>query len=293
MRIFSDIKNSIYNPTYYSELLQKPSSYSIGYYFLFSLLLTIALTMIFTFSTVPAIHSVLKNAAPMISEAYPDELEITVKNGTVSTNVQEPYVIKTPDSLKKEEKLKDNMIIIDTVSNVGIDEFKRLDTYALITKTNIIVEEENGKITIQSLDGIDNFTLNENAIASFITKASPYLKLVYPAMFVIFLIGFFFMSIAHLAYLLLGALLIWAVASYKQMGIGYGTSYRLGMHLMTLPLILTWVPFLNLPFVFTILLVVMAAINLKTKAPATEMPSASALPDEKPTGDISTKTDAA
>ena len=99
MEFFKNIKNSIYNPEYYSNLLNKPFSYSLKYFLLFSFIIALLLTVDSSFSALPKIKSFLDVAGKKTIQYYPDELQITIKNGKTSTNVNEPYFIKTPPGI--------------------------------------------------------------------------------------------------------------------------------------------------------------------------------------------------
>ena len=267
MEFFKNIKNSIYNPEYYSNLLNKPFSYSLKYFLLLSFVVSLLLTIVFSFSTLPKIKSFLDIAGKKAIQYYPDELQITINNGKASTNVNEPYFIKTPEDLKI--KNIDNLVVIDTKNNFSLTEFENYKTLLLLTNNSLIYREKNNtKITIQSLKQIPNYTLNKPALLSFFNKVSPYLKLVYPFFIILMLLFFFSALTLRLFYLLVAALLIWIVAKIKKINIGYSKSYQLGMHLMTLAIIITQLvsltlPRVHIPFLFTAITLLAAIINLK------------------------------
>jgi hypothetical protein len=68
-----------------------------------------------------------------------------------------------------------------------------------------------------------------------------------------------------MVYLFFGALLIWIVTKVKNIDISYGKSYQLGLHLIALPTIIWLIPLgdWKFRFLFSIVVVVLAAINLK------------------------------
>jgi hypothetical protein len=71
-----------------------------------------------------------------------------------------------------------------------------------------------------------------------------------------------------LVYLLFGALLVWLTAKIKGVKISYGKSYQIGMHLMTSVIIITNIfniipTRFIIPFLFTILLILSAVLNLR------------------------------
>jgi hypothetical protein len=123
--------------------------------------------------------------------------------------------------------------------------------------------------------------INKTTVTQFSNKYSPYLKLLIPIMVGIVIIYSFFVVIFRSIYLLIAALLIWLIASVKKADIGYGKSYQLGMHLMTLPLLLVSLTSLNFPLSFTTLLLVLAAINIQKSEPVPAIVQPDPLPSSQ------------
>lgn len=272
MAFFSDLKNSIYNPAYYSEAGQKPLSYSLKYFLLFALLLALVGTFALSFKVIPGIKSVLNIVSEKILQYYPAELEIVIKDGKAETNVQEPYFIPVPSEWQGDSKMPaiENILVIDTKSIFSIEGFQNYKTYCLLTETNIVCYDEDNAIKITSLSEFPDATLNKPLISSIFSKIQPFLKLAYPLIAIFIFMAVFSFYVFRLIYLLFGALVIWMVAYIKKAGIGYKKSYQLGVHLMTAPVIITAVinfffPHFGFPFFFTILLAVMALLNLREK----------------------------
>ncbi|MFA5962358.1 MAG: DUF1189 family protein [Parcubacteria group bacterium] len=266
---FKKVGKSIYGPEYYQELIEKPFSYSVKYFALFSLIAVVVLVAGFSLFSFPKINKVLNDAVHTAVESYPQELVVTFKNGNVSINADEPYFLKLPDSMKEDtdrSRKLENLITIDTKSEASADNLSKYKTAILVTKNYLVYQESNGKITTQSLEKMPDMVIDKISVTSFVDKYSPYLKLLFP----LFVVGFFIFAIFfimfRLCYLLLAALLIWLVAHAKNVEIGYGKSYQLGLHLMTLPLLIIS-PFalINFPIAFTLLLVILAFVNIKKK----------------------------
>jgi len=283
MEFLKNIKNSIYNPEYYGNVLNKPFSYSLKYFLLFSFIIALLLTVHSSFSALPKIKSFLDIAGKKAVQYYPDELQITIKDGKASTNVNEPYFIKTPEDIKINNI--ENLVVIDTKNVFSVAEFENYKTLLLLTNDSLIYREQNNnKMTIQSLSQIPNYTLNKQVLLSLFNKISPYLKSAYPLFIIAMLLFFFSVLTFRLLYLLFAALLIWIIAKIKKIDIGYSKSYQLGLHLMTLAIIITQLMFLilprvHIPFLFTIITLLMAIINLKAVSQPVVTPvSTNALP---------------
>jgi len=273
MNIFIKIKNAIYNPEYYKEVIEKPFSYSLKYLLVFALLFALVFAIVATIKFIP-LANMLSEKAPQLANYFPQELTITIKDGKASTNVVEPYFIKTPQEYKEkgDKKLNtpeiDNLIVIDTKNKFDLDTFKSYKTFALLNEENIIYLDKENKISITSLSKVDSFSLNREVISGFVNAAKPFFVILYPAVFVgTYIIGY--MSIIlKMVYLLFGALLIWLVAKVKGIKLGYKKSYIAGMQLITGAVIITSIlgaisPKLTFTFFFSILLVALALLNLK------------------------------
>ena len=285
MNIFVKIKNAIYGPKYYSDVVKKPFSYSFKYLLVFALLFALVFTIVVTIKFVPVVN-LLSQKAPEIVNYFPQDLTITIKDGKVSTNVQEPYFVKMPQDMKGNTKLNsaniaingavietdttkiDNLVVIDTKNKFDIDTFNSYKTFALLTSDSVVYMNKNNQTTITSLSEIKDFTLNRGKVSSFVNMAKPFLVVLYPVVFVGAYIGGFFIILLKMVYLLFGALLVWLVAKIKGLKIGYKGSYKAGMQLMTGAIIVTSVLSvfsIRFVFLFSILLIVSAVLNLKVE----------------------------
>lgn len=285
MNIFTKIKNSIYNPKYYGEVLEKPFSYFLKYYLLFALLFSLVFTIVVTVMFIPVVKFLSDDALQM-ANFFPQELVVNFKNGKASTNVQEPYFIKVPEYLKSNNantsiaKL-DNVIVIDTKDKFDIDTFYSYKTFMLLTSDSIVYTNQNGQISINPISAAKDFTLNKDVVMGFANKIKPFFVFLYPIVFVFAYIVGFLIVISKMIYLFFGALLIWLVAIAKGVKLGYKKSYKLGLHLMTAAIIITSILTaisnkFTFTFLFSILLIISALINLKKDAalPAISTPIA-------------------
>lgn len=273
MEFFKNIKNSIYGPEYYSELLSKPISYSLKYYALFILLVSLIIAIVSAFIFIPNIKTLLDGAELKLISNYPAKLEVAVKNGQAQTNVQQPYFVKMPQSLKnfqsdENNSQPENFIVLDTANKFDLEKFTSYKTLAVLNKDTVayIDSSKNNGITIQSLKNTPDFTLNKDKVVSWVGKIKPFVKFIYPiAIIFVFLISLFVLA-WHLVYMFFGALFVWLAFKIKKIKISYIKSYQLGMHLMTPVIILTLILALakfDFPFLFTILLTLSAVTNIK------------------------------
>lgn len=272
MKFLKDIKNSIYNPDYYNRVIANPFSSSLKYFLLFILFLALLSTIILSFTVTPKIRFFIDTMSKEILRYYPDELEIMIKKGKVSTNVQEPYFIKTSSDSKN--TLMENILVINTKDPFSLENFKSYKTACLLTEENLVCYDSNQTIKINPLTNIPDFKLDKSIVSSFLTKIQPFFKLLYPFFILFFFMVIFIASLWQMIYLFFGALFIWLVAKIRKVDIGYKKSYQLGLHLMTTSFLIDFLikymlnPLgitFNIPYLFIIVLIVMAVLNLKNK----------------------------
>ncbi|MEK7212101.1 MAG: DUF1189 family protein [Patescibacteria group bacterium] len=274
MQLIQIFKQSVYSPDFYRELKDKPLKFSIKYFYLLAVVLSVIWALILTFTIVPIVNVFITQLGPMARDFYPAELVITVQNGQASANVSQPYLIKMPvtEGVKvpgTDEKQVENILAIDTVSPFDpklIDEYKAA---ALLTKDYLVMRDDN-VLKVQKLADFPNLTIDQDRFSTVVEQVQSIFNRFAPVFTVVVsLLIFLGMLVAasyKLLYLLLLALLIMLIGKIKKLDVNYKYAYRIGIHAMSLGLVLSPVLFLLhavIPYLFTILLLVMAWANLK------------------------------
>ena len=270
-QLIAHVQKSVYDPVYYRELLAKPFSFSWKYYSALSLSLALLITIASSVPWVGKVNELLARLPERVYMYYPDDLTIEVRQGELSSNVVEPYFLPMPPALHKlsPQVSVENLAVIDTVTPFSLTQFKDYHALAWLSHDQIAFLDSNGAIKIQPIDKKVNLTMNEDALHTFMPKVAPYFKFVPPllvlAVFCAFLIFFGF----NFIYLLFAALLIMLLGVLMKEKWSYGTSYRLGLHAITLPLLLNFLlmmtplSFAAIPFLFTAILLTVVYVNFK------------------------------
>ncbi len=273
MSFLKKVKSSVYDPLYYSEILNMNFGGSLKYFFKLSLLLALVGAVYLSFVSIPKVNSFISTFGDRVVDAYPAELEVRLKNGLVSTNVVEPYIIPLPKDDFNSEYSKsnyENLIVIDTKSDLSLDKFNAYNTVVLLTK-NAVLTRDKGKITITELKGTSDLTINRDKLVYWVGKVTPFVKKLPYIIPVIVFTGLFLYFAFSLFYLLFVALLVFIIGKIRKLGLSYKKSYQISLHAITLPLILSTVSlFINIKmfrFVPTIILLVVVWVNLKAKDP--------------------------
>lgn len=242
MKIFKDIKNSIYSKSFYEEVKNGQNMPAWMYFIKISLIQTVLLTIIFLLLAVPAINNIFStNSKNKIVSYFPEELTVKLKAGQISTNVEEPYKIPYTESFKSEmdkdrrdTPKAENFIVIDTVSPFSMDLYYEYSTEILITKDSLIARKSNGQITIQPLKSFPDGELNRAKIFEWIGLAQPFFKFVIPVTAIFyFTVTLFGLFVANLIFLLIASLVVLLILKLQKKSIPYSTIYRQGLYAIT------------------------------------------------------------
>mgnify|MGYP003430062979 FL=1 len=249
MNIFKQIKNSIYNPIYYKNvILTQPFHESLKYLLKVTLLASLLVIVIFSFS-LPKFFSTVRTMVGSEVANYPDDLVISIKNGNASINKPEPYSIKlspASSSINDSQKTKvENVFVIDTTKSFNLDAFRSYSTLALLTKTDIVLpKDEKGTIQILPLSSIKDTQITKVSLNNFESKLFKFFPLIIVFMVLFGYIGIFVgYLILNLFTLIIFAFFIWLLSKIKGGDLTYKQSYQVGLHAITVVIFLSILSF--------------------------------------------------
>lgn len=265
MNFFKTIVNSFYSPKFYPSILKKSFKASLGYFLLLAVFLTIIrLTTLITplFISAPKI---IQEFAGNITACYPKDLEVNIRNGQASVSASEPYFIKSC-----QEDNSQNLVVIDTKTPFSQTQFDNYKVLAWVTKDSVIFRKNDVETRTYSLAKMNDFTLNKTVLDSFINTLTPYLKFVGPVLLFLSLIGVYLSYTLRLIYLLLLSSLIWLLSRLFKHNLDYFQAYKIGLHAITLGLIVElllalakpWTGIYGFPFMVSILTLGVVIVNL-------------------------------
>ena len=190
-----------------------------------------------------------------------------------------------------------NLLVIDTEKPIDVEDFYTYNTNIILSADSIgILDEEKGKIQIQDLRGAFEtpFTVDKAQYTEWIGALEKYLMgFGVVLLFLIPVFLFFGLAIGNALYLLFGALVVWLAAKIRGADWGYGTSYKAGLYLLTVPLLYsTLTSFSVVPdvsFLFTVILLFMTLVNTgKEKVVAAPVIASETVPTDTSTSDTTT-----
>ncbi len=264
----SAVLSSFYNPAFYARVRTENLQKGVIVTAILGLIGAALLMLSFYVNIIPYASG---NMLSSVEAMYPDALVITLAHGEVSINQPEPYYIKNtivPDGLP-------NFVIFDTGDTLkgGAAENK---TYVLVKKTYVVGAQSNGQERITHFDSNQATTTFAKAdVTHFVDSIRPYVKPViligglFVAVLGAFFVGVFWLGF-HMLYLLVPGLLVFLYGKFCIPQMLWHESYVVALYasipIAILKLILSFSP-LALPiFMYTLLVMLVALINL-TQSP--------------------------
>lgn len=282
--LFIHIKKSIYSPEYYQELLTKPLVFSWKYYSAFACVLALFITIASSFAFVPWVNKTVHEFPEQFFAYYPDALQVEINKGVVTSNVTEPYFLPIPELLKQglpPGNSGESLMVIDTVTPFSFEQFAAYKSMVWLGGSQLALRDDKGGVRIEALDPQMNFTVNEQTLSTIEQRFHPWYKFAAVLAVIVVFLGLLISFGINFAYLLFGALFILLIGRLLKQRFGYGTAYRIGLHAMTLPVLLDTlfsalnIPLLHLPFLFTAAMLAIVVVNVKGITPVLESKAAS------------------
>ncbi len=239
----------MYNPDFYSDIKNQTTGQAVKYFFKLSLLISLALTIIFSAIAIPAIHVFTSDAnLTQIISLFPADLTVTIKNGEFSTNVPNPYMIPIPGvvasstATQKADQIQNLLVINTDIKDIPTNVLTENKTIAFMTK-NALVMNKNGTLQVTTLDKFQsvNMSINQQTIHTFVYKILPYIKMFSWFLPLPIFIVLFVMYAIKLLSFFVSALVIWFILSIKKMDRGYMYAFRMTIYAQTLAILLSLV----------------------------------------------------
>ncbi len=214
MIFFINLWRSVTSFRFYKEIAFQRVSKSVGYFFLFILLITLVLSMKRSTALIQGIDEVSKELGDRLPE-------IRIENGVVSIDAQEPFTIEE----------KDFIFIIDTTGKITtIDPSYKQGI--LLTKNKLIHRQSEIETREYDLSKIKSFTLNKEATEKWKKVLS---RFAFP-----FTVIFFFpyYIVAKLIHILLFSLIALIVNTATKANLKYENLFNISLFALTPPVLL-------------------------------------------------------
>lgn len=257
MNFFKTIPAAIYSPGFYKTIPKKRFRGVLGYFLLLVFLAAMVQTIISAGPIASSFKEGVQKFAYSMVDTYPPELIITIEDGEVSTNVEEPYFLPLPELSGTDEYWRqtqgesgtfENLLVIDTKTSYSSVQMNGYDTVAWLTRDSLFMREGQGEINVVDLSDIQEFTLDREMIDSFVAKAAPYLKYLGPIVIAgVFLIAYTSYSV-RLVYALFFAVVLLILSRMLKLHWSYGQAYKVSLYAMTAGIIVSVTLDITSPF---------------------------------------------
>lgn len=272
MGFFSSVKSSIYDPGFYTGIKNKSLGECLRYFFGLVLLLTFLNTLVLSYELGIKVPQKIRDFVAQTIDSTPNDLVVTIGNGQVSTNQQEPLFIPLPqtDNEVREDTLN-NILVIDTKTPFSATQFNQYKTLLWLTRDSLFYQ--NNELDQRSLDlsKFDNITVNRNTLEQWVGKINPWLDFFGPVLILLVFVGLFIGFSFNLLYFLILAVLVFFLSSIFKWGLNYSGSYKTAVFSSTLSFFIDlilfntgiYTGFYGFPFFFTLTSLCIATINLQ------------------------------
>ncbi len=275
MKFIQTFKQSFYSPQFYRELKNKSFWFSLKYFYSLVLILAFVSAVVSSIFVLPMVKTLMQKAEPFL-RSYPSELAITIQDGRASTNVEEPYFVEMPrgfcdlaDEMKEDDFCKlANVVTIDTKTPFSLGKMEEYKTLAWLTSDSMVIKQ-GAETKITALKDLPNTVIDKQLMDGLADKTAKIVKratpIVLPVTAILIFLAYI-VSLSKLVYLLFGALIVLLIANIKKVEMTYGYAYRIGLHAVTLGVILNFLGNSGLPsvpFLFTIIFAVCAWVNIE------------------------------
>ncbi|QQS43559.1 DUF1189 family protein [Candidatus Roizmanbacteria bacterium] len=260
-------QRSVTDFSYYRELLKYDFWFSIKYIFLLTFLSIFLQTVIFAVQTaflLPRLPSGMDYLEKRLIEMYPQELVVKIEDGRLSTNQSNPYHIDVPEM--KELGNFRHFITINT--EASISDFEKAGSFMLVTDRAIVLPDDPtgqqlSSYQVMSLNDIpDDVVIDQKTYRSWIGRLDPVFAMIpkiapfvlLAGVLIIPIFGMLYSAGSNLLILLLLNVVVWMVSMAFGLKLGYWKLYQLGIHGLTIPMLLTMILTgmnVYMPLVFT------------------------------------------
>jgi hypothetical protein len=270
-KFLQTIGGSVYSPEFYRGLFERPFSFSFRYFVLLCLLASLASAIWVSADAVPSFRTFGDNLGPSLVNSYPDDLVITISNGKVTSNETGPVFINPLDFSSNPDIKKSmgatNLLVVDTVSPFTLGRFKDYNAVVWLTGEGMVTRDSEGKIQVIGLENVADTRIDKQYVREMSQKIPPFVTVVSFVLPILIYFAMLIYYVSTLGYLILGALIVLAIARLKKIEIGYKKSYQISLHAITLPILLSVLSFgSDFMFFSSILLAVTAWLNLHKTA---------------------------
>lgn len=272
---FQTVLASAFDFSFYQKLLTETFGKAALYLFLLLTILQLVNGIVLATNiakNLPKVPDFVTNVKQTAQSFFPQELIVTLNNGKIHTNVDEPYYIEFPKQLQgQSNSMAKHLITIDT--KAAVSDFIKYNTIILITKDSVVYPDKQAGYRVQPLsESKENIQIDRRSYDLLLGKLLPYLRYVPVGLYSLmglsvvvlpWIVGLFVLG-SKMTYLLFMTLILLIIAKLMKKNLGYGQIYKLSLHGLTIPIVISFIadlfnytlPTLSYTAIFILIMVV-------------------------------------
>ncbi|KKT77302.1 MAG: hypothetical protein UW73_C0023G0007 [Microgenomates group bacterium GW2011_GWB1_44_8] len=273
---------AVSSPSFYQDVIKGKTTGAFGYFLLLTLLLALVKTLLASATLIPLANIFINKLQENIVDVFPSDLEIKIENGSVKSNMPQPYKIpfthlqkllpQATTDLSPQIVFEENFLVIDEKAKT--EDILKYNTLLLLTNSGIVIKEQSDAgFRYQPFSKDTNLTIDRRTVRVIWSRISPMAKWITPGIVsAVAVIMLLYYPLWHLIYLVFGSLLLLLYMRMAKLKISFKTLYRVGLYSITLPLLINYVvsiflPTLWLPFSFTLIFLLFSQYMLRNPSP--------------------------
>lgn len=263
------IRDNIFNPSYYEEIVSKPLKASFKYYLKMAMWLALIYTAFVSVFFVPEFMRLLKEVSSSLASAYPADLKVHFQNGEASVNMPEPIIVPLPQTGKEffngSHNGRDikNLMVIDTRTVFTSEDFKQDQALFVLKKDAMAGLGNDSEVRVTDIPG-GNIIIDKQDIQKIADRFQTFsIALVPISVLVIYLLALIFFTLT-LGSIIMVALFAWLLLYVAKRDLTFKQCLGLTLHAATLALCVNFFIFIlypslsiNFPFLATFSLLVL------------------------------------
>lgn len=218
--------------------------------------------------------SIVQFADPSIvqkaEDVYPSDLVLTLKDGAMSINQDQPYYVK--NTLPFADGSPQYLVIFDGNDELPVD-LEANSTFMLVKETYFIMPGNNDQQQIVPFSKLatSTVTIEKETIVGILDPLKPYVApFVLGGGAIIVIIAALFVALFwvafHMLYVLFPALIVFLIGKLRGAAMTYRASYMVALYASVPVAILFYAlghfGYANIPYAYTLLLIGIAFVNL-------------------------------
>ncbi len=248
------VKNATHNPAFYQNVVTEPRGKAIWFLFWANVVAITVFAISVLVVLIPAMIDFSKNT--YVTDLYPDDLVVEIKGGIATVNQPVPYLVATREEFEIDNV---NFFVIDTSDGVSMDTIKSYDSFAVLTKDSVYVEQNDNEMRVFSLRDAGDVTINEENVETWTNTAE---KWTYVAVLplTLMMIGMLagFSLVYYLVVSFVLALIPLLVGKILKLTISYRSAYIISLYALIPVVVVDMVAMLmgtlSLPFMVTVVI---------------------------------------